>query len=395
MNIFNKLSIAFVIPSVILGSVGLGHHSSKNPVSHPRHFIVQSWHAFKRDAETVKPNDLKNLVSHNDLINNFGWNINDKAAFATVPMANNENHTLTTTLMISGSLSATHPINFKIKYNPFEPKVNDTYYNLHKWNYTMPINNNSIWSHFKTTALEVTPMQLLNQAQSDNNWFNWNWYGSSWVQSNGSSLTPEFDIYGGNGKNDSFSGMVGKPKANDLNHTIRAIISIKGREGLENACPIEATIPSWKNIYNLNLWTFKPITQSQSYQQYTKEFNKVLTQAQQINTNTKFDNFAKNNWTDERHSKNIKSDFNNQLSKHNFPEWQFAGCQYHTFFVNKIKNGYQFSIVFNLYLGKLDRHTTGQYTIYTDYIISPDNANATNKAFHKVWPSSSMTVVPF
>ncbi len=152
------------------------------------------------------------------------------------------------------------------------------------------------WNIFRKTALAVSAKTLLESAKKADNYKKFNWLASNWTVGD----KAEFDVYGGAGGSDPYKGMAGTPIADDGNHTISAIISIKSQKGVYNSDPIKAVISFTGVSYNPKQWAFSQDEQLQSKAKYKLLFDNCINDLNKANAiagdNQIWINFSYGNW---------------------------------------------------------------------------------------------------
>ncbi len=299
-NIYLKL-LKLASPILIVASmttvVSCGHKNSSGG---------NGWNTFKALALKETAKNLKTQISD---VTNFYWTTSDVAIFSGNghPKVTKYDQEVIATIVIQDQASAdSYPINFKIDYTAGSPYV------VSDWSYSQASEIND-YDHFKASATAETGTTLLAKAKLAQNWASLKWYGTNvWKASD----QAEFDVFGGNGGDDTYKGMAGNVTFDDDAQSATAIISVKGKEGIYGAMPIKATITYNSKIsYNANSWVFSQITQLQSQKKYVAVMNvqnntvySKMTDSTHVQDSV-WTNFLNNNWLDEKHTQTIDSNW--------------------------------------------------------------------------------------
>ncbi len=263
------------------------------------------WNTFKALALKETAKNLKTEISN---LAQFYWTTSDVAIFSGNghPKVTKYDQEVIATIVIQDQVSAhSYPINFTINY------VGDVAYALTDWSYSQASEIND-YDHFKAAVNSETATTLLAKAKLAKNWATLKWYGTNTWKS---SDQAEFDVFGGNGGDDTYQGMAGKIKIDDVAESASAIISIKGKEGIYGAFPIQVTITYNSKIsYNANSWVFSQITQLQSQKKYVavlnQESSSIYTKIDNPAMAANWRDFLTNNWLDKEHSTTVGYDWN-------------------------------------------------------------------------------------
>ncbi len=257
---------------------------------------VNSWEKFKANALNVSPNDLKSEISN---LSNYYWTKDYNAVFSKTgkPAVSEDNHhTIMATIIIQYHITQyEYPINFYIKYD-------NQAYHLKNWRA-----NKSPWAVFKEEALIAIPRDLLYDARHLNYWLDFRWTGNATEAVWQDSDQAEFDIHGGIGNSDPYAGMGGKPIANDEKHTITAIISVAGKNGLYDSKPFKSVITDDANQkYNIQNWKFSKLNQLQSHDKYLDALKPDIALAKSVKwtINNLWEKFATTNYLSTNHIAN-------------------------------------------------------------------------------------------
>ncbi len=254
---------------------------------------IYQWEIFSNLSKQISANDLLGQISDRT---QYHWKDSDFAEFSQngYPTINYNTKTISATIEISGTSNSKYqlPINCNIIW------TKNIAYNINNWTFSQSHNVDS-WIKFKTSALAMMPSDLLLAAKNSATWSSFKWHTILSENKWHTNDKAEFDTYGGLNDADEYKGMNGKPTADDGNHTISAIISIKGKEGNYNADPIKAIISQNNNDgYKISHWNFSQTSQLQSRNKYLKLF-----QDQAIKSSTPtidwWNKFKNSNWINE------------------------------------------------------------------------------------------------
>ncbi len=273
-----KIFISFMSSTTIMAMVGLSTIScgSHKPDS------GSAWNKFKTLALKETAPNLKSVIP--DILQ-YHWKNNDVAVFDSdggIPTVYENAATINAIIVIKNAKNniTSLPINCVIQFH------NQDTYNLEDWTFSQDPNIYS-WLEFKAAATLISATDLLTQVQKSVAWSTFKWSGDASINVWKASDLAEFDIYGGlNDGQDPYKGMNGKPTANDLTHTITAIISINDptKRGLYNANPIKSVITrTYRNKdYKVSDWKFIQDHQLQSKAKYLSLFHEQVSIAQLI-----------------------------------------------------------------------------------------------------------------
>ncbi len=285
-------------------------------------------------------------------------------------------------------------------HNHNSPTHEKTLNNTKQVNSSNQLGNYDFWDSFKELVLEeANPQKILNMlvqskvVTTSSNWNKSTWYGNANLNS---LYTPEWDNYGGLNNNDPAGGinlMHGAPIIDNANHSISMIISIKGHEGMQNACPIKATILYVKNagIYNINSWDIKFVTQWQSKQLFNYELigkynfaNKIIDDfAAYLDW---FHNFAPGLYADQGHTTTLTQQLEQQLVNNQVAKGYCNRLVYFNYkTIRNIKGGIQYKINFHINVHRAFWSRIGEYSIYCNFISINSNSNITATPYNSVW----------
>ncbi len=350
MNIISKLAMLITIPSSLMASATLlNHNNTDNQAPYTNSYnkgsyadkqlkTTPNWNDYKTTALKVTPQELLKEAAKTDWFKNSNqansetthkWDSNswyrNYGSGTAVPewdvyggqgaktdLSNGKPHTIGKAILAIISIKGQEGFRSScpiLAMNSFA----DNNYDLSSWILISMVQNQSQatsdlekFEHFKAASLRVTPLQLLEKAVHTN-WFwkTWNtkmphpetkkqWGNDSWYTNGFNQLTPEWDIYGGEG-GPTPDLTQGKPRV--FGNTIMAIISIKGREGLRSSCPIMA-MNQFDNVdnnsYDLSTWILMPIFQPQSKENAANEtFKPIL---ENLNPNVLLAQASKSDW---------------------------------------------------------------------------------------------------
>ncbi len=370
------MKIKKTIVSLCSSFVILGF-SSLSVISCGQHNAPNKWDQFKNKALAETATNLKSDIAD---ITKYHWKIGDQAIFSNggIPTVVANKQEISATIVIAGaSGDLLFPINFDIKYQ-------NNSYDLKKWTYSQNIPTTP-WEKFKKAAMLVTSNQLVVQAQVNQEvWKSFKWIGndtqSVWPKD---PTTAEFDTFGYNLATDSYKGMNGKPKADDITKTITAIISIPGKNGAYDSNPIKATISNTSSAtYDLKNWTFTQDTQLQSNGRFKSLSHVEYAKAALVTGNRKassWTNFATTNWVDPEHSINI----NDWLNSHAWAKADYVGFRpKKSADAGLIQHALETRIVFDVQVGLTNEENN--ITLTRDFTWVDSNKNS-GIAFNNIW----------
>ncbi len=265
-----KLSIKILSSMIAISSIAslsssvVACHKNSTPSKN-------SWAAFKVWAQHETAPNLKAIININDL-NSYHWKTSDVAAFSKngAPSVSDNDQSLSATIIIANPSASDlkWPINLKIAYT--KGKV----YAIRDWTWSQDPTINT-WATFKNKALSELASNLLAQLQPWNDVKKYLWtYGIqsqiTWAKTD----QAEFDTFGNLTAQDKYLGMAGKPEAHNMERTITAIISKKGKNGAYDSDPIKAIITYHLNRgYEISNWVFSKDIQLQSFARIKKSYN--------------------------------------------------------------------------------------------------------------------------
>ncbi len=395
---FFKLLAAFASSAILISTVTTTVVAcGKTPVK-PN---PNTWDNFKKAALGEKAATLKAEINE---INRFHWKNTDIAEFSSngSPTANNDEHTVNAIIVVKGAKSSDYqfPILCSITY------TKNSLYNILDWKFKQSPNVEN-WILFKAAALKITPNKLLTIAKSTDIYNTFKWEGGDTTNKWGTDASAEWDTFGGlSGVDDPYKGMSGTIVANDVTHSISAIISIVGKEGNWNANPIKAIITDQGSLktYSDKDWKFSQDQQLQSRKKFISLFNKEITIVQALkaypNGNIPPENhglwfnFASNNWTNKDHSSNVANwlsvqGYTDQAGGVNRAVYQNAWAPF-----GNITNGFVSRInIIGVYVGEDYKDRTYPNMMFEmNFLFHNKDPNVGN-CFDNIWDMSKTKLV--
>ncbi len=158
--------------------------------------------------------------------------------------------------------------------------VDDIYYRVNDWT-IKSLPRWSPWTVFEGKALSETANNLIYELKPwtddniNNKGLKWT-YGvrKQQVWNFNDQNKAEWDIYGGDGANDPYKGMGGKPIIDQKAKTVTVIISKQGKNGAYDSDPIKAVIKYQLDTkYDISNWKFSKVEQQQSYTRIKRLFD--------------------------------------------------------------------------------------------------------------------------